>query len=148
MNGGWGDEPSILIFADGEEGRAAAIAAAQSVGARVIGAEPTRHALDRLGRQASVDSVLIELDGTDALTRDRLVDWANHAVRDGITSAVISIPHALIDDVSARLDESRIDLLCDAGIEERAAALSFALAQRRHKLHDHASKRMPSGCGG
>jgi hypothetical protein len=126
-----------LIFADREQDRMAAVEAARSVGARIIGAEPTIGALDRLGRQVAVDSVLIEFDGTDELTRDRLIDWANHAVRDGITSAVISIPHALIDDVSARLDESRIDLLCDAGIEERAAALGLALAQRRHKLHDH-----------
>lgn len=126
-----------MIFADHEKDRAAAAEAARSVGARVIGAESVANALDRLSRQVAVDSVLIELDGADEVNRDRLIDWANHAVRDGITSAVISIPRTLIDDVSARVDDSRIDVLCDAGVEERTAALGLALAQRRHKLHDH-----------
>ena len=134
---GWGDEPSVLIFADREQDLAAAVEAARSVGARIVGAEPTAGALERLSRQVGVDSVLIELDGTDELTRERLIDWANHAVSEGTTSAVISIPSSLIDAVTARLDESRIDLLCDAGIEERTAALGMMLAQRRHRLHDH-----------
>lgn len=135
--GGWGDEPSVLIFAEHERDRAAAAEAARNVGARVIGAEPLAGALDRLGRQVSVDSVLIELDGADAAVRDRLIDWINVAVRDGVTSAVISIPRSLIDEVAARLDESRVELLCEPGIEERTATLGLVLAERRHKLHDH-----------
>ena len=59
---GWGDQPSVLIFGDGAQARAAAAAAAHSVGARVIGNEPIDGALERLSRQVAVDSVLIELD--------------------------------------------------------------------------------------
>lgn len=135
--GGWGDEPSILIFADREQNRVAAAEAARSLGARVIGAEPIEGALDRLSRQVAVDSVLIELDDAQPPLRDRLLDWANHAARDGIASAVISMPQALIDDVIARIDEPRVILLCDPSIEERTAALGLALAERKHKLHDH-----------
>jgi len=135
--GGWGDEPSVLIFADRERGRAAAIEAARSVGARVIGAEPIAGALDRLNRQVAVDSVLIELDDAQDPACDRLLDWANHAARDGTASAVISMPQSLIDDVIARIDEPKVILLCDPGIEERTAALGLALAERRERLHDH-----------
>jgi hypothetical protein len=138
--GGWGDEPSVLIFADGEGGRVAAAEAARSVGARVIGVEPIGDALERLGRQAGVDSVLIELDEAAEPTRDRLLDWANDAARDGTASAVISMPQSLIDDVFARIDEPRVILLCNPGIEERAAALGLALAERRHQLHDHGAE--------
>jgi len=135
--GGWGDEPSILIFADHASGQAAATTAAQSVGARVIGTEPVHQALDRLSRQVAVDSVMIELDETPGQERERLLDWANHAARDGVTTAVISLPESLIDEVMSRIDEPRVMLLCDPSVEERAAALGLALADRRQKLHDH-----------
>lgn len=135
--GGWGDEPSVLIFADREQDRQAAEEAACSVGARVIGAEPVEAALDRLSRQAAVDSVLIELDGNHGPARDRLLDWANHAAREGTAVPVICLPQAAIDHVYARIDEPRVILLCDPRVEERAGALALALAGRRHRLHDH-----------
>jgi hypothetical protein len=136
VTGDWGDEPSVLIFADHEQGRAAALAAAESVGARVIGHETIDAALDRLSRQAAVDSVLIELDGNVGPMRDRLLGWANHAAREGTSGAVIVMPQAQIDDVMGLIDEPNVILLCDPTAEERAAALSFSLAERRHKLHD------------
>ena len=135
--GDGGDEPSVLIFGDGQQACAAATIAAQSVGARVIGAEPIEGAIDRLSRQAAVDSVLIELDDQCGPMRDRLLDWANHAARDGTASTVISMPGSMIDAVFARIDEPKVILLCDPGVEDRAAALGLALAERRHTLHDH-----------
>jgi hypothetical protein len=129
-----------LIFADSDQDRAAAAEAARSVGARLIGVESIAGALDRLSRQVGVDSVLIELDGPAAPARDRLLDWANHAARDGTVSAVISMPPSLIDEAMARIDEPRVTLLCDPGPAERAAALGLALAQRRQKLHDHGAE--------
>ena len=132
---GWGDEPSVLIFADRDDHRAAALAAARSVGARVIGSETIADAKDRLSRQAAVDSVLIELsDDTPHL--DRLLDWANHAARDGTAAPIISLPRSLIDLVAARIDEPRVQLLCDATVESRTSALAFAVAERKHRLHD------------
>lgn len=135
LAGGWGDEPSILIFADRECDRVAAQAAAHGAGARVIGMERIDAALDRLSRQAAVDLVLIELEasGTD---HKALVDWASRAAREGVAATVISMPKALIDDVYAQVDGTDVMLLCDPGVEERAIELSLALARRRHKLHD------------
>ena len=135
--GGWGDGPSVLIFGDKNARCAAAIAAAHSVGARVIGTEPLDRALDRLARKGAVFWVVIELDDAPGFDRDRLLDWANHAARVGRATAVIALPESLIDDVMARIDEPSVMLLCDPGIEERAAALGLALAERRHKLNDH-----------
>jgi hypothetical protein len=134
--GGWGSEPSVLIFADEGKGRAAALAAAESVGARVVGSEPIEAALDRLGQQAAVDTVLIELDGNTGPIRDRLLGWANHAAREGTSGAVIVLPEGQIDDVIGLIEEPNVILLCDPTPEERSAALGFALAERRHKLHD------------
>ncbi len=136
-NGEWGDEPSVLIFANGESARMAALAAAESVGARVIGTEPLEQAIERLNRQVSVDAVLIELYDTDSGTRDLLVDWADSAVRAGTTAPLISLPQALVDDVYARVNEPRLQMLVDPSAELRAGTLGLLLAQRRQKLHDH-----------
>ncbi|HYZ48847.1 MAG TPA: winged helix DNA-binding protein [Sphingomonas sp.] len=125
-----------MIFADREASRVAAIAAAESVGARVIGAEPLANALDRLSRQVAVDSVLIELDESAGPAQERLLDWANHAAREGTARAVVALPGSQIDAVFARIDEPHVMLLCDPTVEERAAALGLALAERKHKLHD------------
>lgn len=137
ITGDWGDEPSLLIIADDGASRQAALAAAQSVGARVVGTEAIEGAIERLNRQVAVDSVLIELDGQHGPARDRLLDWANHAARDGSATAVISMPESLIDEVMARIDEPKVMLLCNPSIDDRAAALGLGLAERKHKLHDH-----------
>lgn len=143
VNRGWGKrtragggEPSVLIFGNHEPSRAAAIAAAQSVGARVVGAEPIDRALERLSRQAGIDSVVIELDGSAGVHVDRLLDWANQAGRQGTTRPVISLPTSLIDYVLARVDDSTVSLLCDARVEDRAAQLGLLFAERRQQLHD------------
>ncbi|MFD1611708.1 winged helix DNA-binding protein [Sphingomonas tabacisoli] len=124
-----------MIVADRAEEQAAATAAAHAAGARVIGVERVDAALDRLS-QVSVDAVLIELGGSDAAARDRLLDWTNRAVSEGSTSAIVSIPHALVDDVMARLEEPRVSLLCDAGLQERATELAVAFAKGRNALND------------
>jgi hypothetical protein len=136
-NGGWGDEPSVLIFANLEPDRAAARAAADSVGARVIGVEAIGAALDRLSNIVAVDSVLIDLNEADFDDRLRLLDWANHAAREGTAAPVISLPHALIDEVAARIDQPNVILLCEPGQEDRVSALGMALAERKPALHDH-----------
>ncbi|WP_171127485.1 winged helix DNA-binding protein [Sphingomonas sp. ID1715] len=124
-----------MIFADREQDRAAALAAAKSVGARVIGSERIADAGERLNRQAAVDSVLIEVS-EDTPQLDRLLEWANHAARNGTAAPIISLPRALIDLVAARIDEPKVALLCDATVEDRTGALAFAVAERKHRLHD------------
>ena len=136
MDETWGDEPSVLIFSNQEHHRAAALAAAESVGARVIGTEPIDNALERLHRLVAVDSVMIELDESGGAHLEWLLDWANHAARNGTAGAVISMPKALIDRVTARIDDPNVQLLCDPEVEERVAGLGFVLAERRHRLHD------------
>jgi hypothetical protein len=102
----------------------------------VIGSERIADAHERLSRQASVDSVLIELS-EDTPQLDRLLEWANHAARDGSAAPIISLPGELIDVVAARIDEPKVQLLCDATVESRTGALAFAVAERKHRLHDH-----------
>lgn len=115
----------------------AAEQAARSVGARVIGTEMIADALDRLERQVSVDTIMIELDGADIERCDALLQWVNSAAGMGAASTLISLPVALVDDVLARIDQSGVVMLCDPGLEERAATLSLMLAERRQTLHDH-----------
>jgi hypothetical protein len=136
-DGGWGEDASVLIFGDSERDRAAALAAARSIGARVLGVEPIDGALERLSRTVAVDSVLIELGEEGGRPhRDRLLDWANHAAREGTTAPIISLPHKLIDEVVARIDQPGVVLLCEPKPEDRVSALGMALAERRPTLHD------------
>lgn len=134
---GWDDAPSILILADHGGGKDAAMAAAHSIGMRVIGAEPLAQAMERLDRQIAADSVLIELDGADAIMRDRLLEWANLAARSGLTTPIITFPRRLIDDVLARVDAPQVVMLCDPSVQDRAAELGLAVAAGRQRLHDH-----------
>ena len=137
--GAWGDEPSILIFADRDQERSAAETAARSLGARVIGVEPIENALERLGKQVAVDAVLIELGGSSAPSPDRLLDWANQAAREGTAAAVIACPWALVDDIYARI-EPAVMMLVDPTVEQRVAELALALAGPRRRLHDHGAE--------
>jgi hypothetical protein len=132
---GWGDEPSVLIFADREQDRAAAQEAAESVGARVIGSEPLSGALERLSRQVAVDAVFIEVAGS-TVEGDRLIEWANHAAREQTAAPIISFPHALIDFVHARVEAPSVQMICGESIVERVSAFGTALAERKHRLHD------------
>lgn len=136
-NGGWGQEPSVLIFGNREQDRKAALAAAKSVGLRVLGAEAIEGALDKLASIVAVDSVLIDLNDADAAIRSRLLDWANEAARHRTAAPIISLPHALIDEVVARIDQPNVVLLCEPGDEDRVSALSMAIAERTPALHDH-----------
>lgn len=135
--GGWGNEPSVLIFASHAGGMAEARMAAESVGARVIGAESIDGAMERLQRQVSVDAVVIELDEASLDGSDRLLDWANHAVRGGEAAVIVAMPQAVVDDVYARIDAPQVMLLVEPAAGDRAAALGLALAERQQRLHDH-----------
>jgi DNA-binding MarR family transcriptional regulator len=128
-----------LIFADRDQERSAAEAAARSLGARLIGVESIENALERLGRQAAVDAVLIELGGSSAPTRDRLLEWANQAAREGAAAAVIACPQELIDEVYAHI-EPAVMMLVDPTVEQRAAELALVLAGPRRRLHDHGAE--------
>ncbi len=133
---GWGDEPSVLIFGDDEGDTAAAIAAARSVGARVLAVAPIDESIDRLSSIVTVDCIVINLSLDDTPGRDGLLDWANHAARDGRAATIVSMPTALIDEVVARIDQPGVVLQCEPKLEDRISALGLALAERLPVLHD------------
>lgn len=132
----WGDEPSVLIFGDNPVARADAAAAVAGVGARLIGEGTLAEALGRLNRQAAVDSVIFELDANSGSEADRLIEWANQAARTGASSAILSIPTALIDRAMARIEDPNVILLCEPKMSDRVAALGLALGERRNRLHE------------
>ena len=74
---------------------------------------------------------------------DRLLDRVNRDVGAGHYAAVVSMSAALIDTVTARLDEPGVELIVDADEGGRAAALAVALARKAAPLalSDAASDR-------
>ena len=131
------DEPAILVFADSEAALERARRAGEQAGCRVAGATHVEAAIDRLDRQVSMDTVLVDLESqspsqaTLALL-DRLQDEA--AARD--RTAVVAFPLALIDAVAARTPHRHIQQLCDSTQAQRAAAVALAASRPPPRFHD------------
>ncbi|HYD13171.1 MAG TPA: hypothetical protein VEC11_10020 [Allosphingosinicella sp.] len=132
--------PGVHIFADTEAGlarmrRTAGTAGCRTVSAILIGAGPE----PALTPGASL---LIELEheasGDAAIP---VLDLAMAEAERGARGAVISAPLALIDLVAARAAHSDIEQLCEAGEEERAAAVARAARRREARLHDSRRER-------
>jgi len=96
------------------------------VGARL----PVEDALDRLKMQASASAVWLELDRDCGEQMDELVSRLSQDVSRGNYAAVISVTPALLDAVSARVDDDGIEVIVAADEVERTAALAIALARR------------------
>lgn len=119
--------PSALIFADSAEGARAASEAVQIVGGRVVAQLGIEEGIDRLGRQAAIDTVIVELGADHGPLADRLLDLLSYIAARDNRPVIVSAPFALLDCVAARLHAGPITLLCDPDIIDRVSALAVAL---------------------
>jgi DNA-binding MarR family transcriptional regulator len=129
--------PPILIAASSDEARARAIVTAEAGGFRTA-AVPIEEAADRIDLQISASAIWVEVDRDMGLVLDRVLERVDAKVGDGRMGAVISAPLPLVDRVMARVHDSSVELLVDASLAERAAALALATARRTvgPRLHD------------
>ena len=75
---------------------------------------------------------LLDTDGGGPM--DDLLTQVSRDVADGRYAAVISTTAALLDPLSARIDEDAVELIVDADEAERAAALAIATARHSSLL--------------
>ena len=133
--------PPVLVITSSDQAMARAVATVGQAGFRVAhtGVEG---ALDRLAIQAAASALWLELDGGADPELDRLLDRVDAEAEAGRMSAVIAIPPALIDQVSARISGSSVELLVDASPAERLGALALATTKRgaAATLHDVAAE--------
>jgi len=108
---------------------------------RLADSGPIEDACSRIGRQGSASAIWIELDRDCGAAMDALLTRVNCDVRDGRYAAVVAASADLLDPIAARLDDSGVEVIVDAGDAERAAALATALASAKlpSRLSDVAS---------
>lgn len=129
------DRPSVLVLADTEAAGERARRSAEQAGCRVIHVAPIEASVDRLGRPAALDAILVEIEEDHGPSLDALLDRLQEmACQD--RGSVISAPLSLIDAIVALTPDSRVQHLCEATEMERVAAIAFASARTTPRLHD------------
>jgi DNA-binding MarR family transcriptional regulator len=126
--------PPVLIAGSSESAITRARTTVEAFGVRTADAGTIDVVTPRLQQQGNASAIWIELD--EVAQRKQLLplfEQLNTDVREGRYGAVVSAPRALIDPLSAALDDD-VQLLIEAGEAERAAALAFALATRQGAL--------------
>jgi len=129
--------PPVLIAASSEQARDRAARTIEAAGYRTA-TVPIEEAVDRLSIQAAASALWIEIDQDHGAPLDRLLDRVEAECSAGHFPAIIAAPSALIDPIAARINNSAIELLVDASLADRAAALALATARRPEgaRLHD------------
>lgn len=132
----YGGERSVLIFADSAAARDRVTSSAALVGARVAGIASISEGVARLERQAAVDAIWIELDGSEGGALDILLDDVGAGADALRYRAVVNSPHAMIDAVAARTLSHNVRHLCRPSDLERITALALAAAPADMRLSD------------
>jgi DNA-binding MarR family transcriptional regulator len=125
----YSDCPPVLVAGSSDAALARALRTVSASGARIAGQTGIGEARERIERQVSTSAVWIELDEDFGGPMDELLRKVSADVADGRYAAVVSAPSALVDAVTASVDETAVELVVDANEAERAAALALAVSQ-------------------
>lgn len=122
----WGAAPVILVFADSEEGAAAASRSVETAGGRIAAIANIDTASQRIDQQVAVDVVWIDIGIDHGPVLDRLLDRVVEGSARRDFSVMVVIPPSLVDIVAARISGDAITIL--VGRDE--ATLDAALGER------------------
>ncbi|WP_298015869.1 winged helix DNA-binding protein [uncultured Parasphingopyxis sp.] len=134
------DGPAILAIADGAAGLARIGRAARAVNGRVVAEVEPAGAVERLKRQAALDIAMLDCEDGDAGTLDPLFSALDEAAASGLCRAVVAVPLDLLDLADARLAHRDIQLLCQPGPLDLAAATGVASVRPPLTLHDNSRR--------
>lgn len=139
----YSDEPPVLLAASSQAAMARGERAIEASGLRVAARMPIESAGERMQQQARATAIWVELDEDCGGPMDALLNQLNDDVAAGRYAAVVSATAALLDPLSARIEDSGVELIVDANDAERAAALAIATVGRQNslRLSDVASDR-------
>jgi DNA-binding MarR family transcriptional regulator len=131
----------VLIGASSDAAMARAVRTVEFAGCRIGDRMILESACERIEQQIAASAVWLELDRDCGSEMDRALDCVAANAGSGRFAAVVSGTAALIDPISARLDNPAIELIVDADEAERAAALALAAARAgmAHRVSDIAS---------
>ena len=120
------DKP-VLIVADSEALFARAARTIEDAGLRMGAKLPIHQARARLSNQGAASAIWIELSDELSDEAGALLDEVNREVSNGRYGAVVSATPKLIDSISARIDDPRVEIIVDASHADRIAALAIGL---------------------
>lgn len=137
----YSDKPPVLIGASSDAAMAKAIRTIEGAGGRIADAVALSSICTRIEQQIAASTIWLELDRYSGSETDDVLDCIGRNAACGRLAAVVSASAALIDPVSARMDEADVELIVDADDAERAAALAIATARagRQSAFSDIAS---------
>jgi DNA-binding MarR family transcriptional regulator len=137
------NRPPVLLAASSSAAMLRAERTIDAHGLRVGARLPIEEAVARIKVQASATAVWVELDRDCGHDMDELLSQLSHDVSRGFYAGVIAVTPALLDAVSARIDEPGVEIVVEADEAERAAALTIAVASqgRPFGLSDVAADR-------
>jgi hypothetical protein len=137
------DLPPLLLGASSEAAMARAERAIDASGLRVAARLPIEGMQERLEKQGAATALWLEFDRDCGGPMDELLTLVSRDVADGRYAAVVSTTPALLDPLTARIDEDAVELIVDADDADRAAALAIAIARQGMALRvaDVASDR-------
>jgi hypothetical protein len=127
----YSDGPAILIGATSEGAMARAVRTVELAGCRIGERMMLESARERIEQQVAANAIWIELDRDSGAQMDEVLDCVGRNAGEGRFAAVVSSTAALIDAVSARIDEAEVELIVDADDAERGAALAIASSRMR-----------------
>lgn len=122
----YSESAPLLLAATSERAMRLARTMADGSGLRVAAEVPVAGAAERLELQAALSSLWIEVDEDGGADLDALLALAASESRDGRYAAVVSTSGAMLDPVVAAVGESPMQILVDASLSDRAAALALA----------------------
>jgi len=135
--------PPILLAASSDAAMMRAERTIQASSLRLGARISIEEARERIERQGTAAAVWIELDRDCGSPMDDLLSRVSSDVAAGRYAAIISTTKALLDPLTARVDENAVEFIVDADEPERVAALAIAMARRGLplRLADVASER-------
>ncbi|KQX25938.1 MULTISPECIES: winged helix DNA-binding protein [unclassified Sphingomonas] len=132
----WSSAPIILVFADTEEGAAAAARSAEIAGGRIAASLGIDTVVKRMDAQVAVDLVWIDVTVDHGFVLDQLLERIADAAGRGDVSALVVIPPALVDIVAARIGEGAVSIVVDRDEDVLAAALAEQIARPASQLRE------------
>lgn len=139
----YSDDSPVLVAASSELALQRALRTVESSGARVAARLTIDEAKERIERQVRTSTVWIEVDRDGGPAMDELLAVVNRDVAGGRYAAVVSASPAILDPVSAQLNDPGVELIVDGDDAQRAAALAIATARAGEglRLSDVAADR-------
>lgn len=132
----WGSAPIILVFADSDEGAAAASRSVEAAGGRVAASTNIDTATQRLDEQAAVDLVWVDIGIDHGPVLDRLLDRLVDGSSNREFAVMIVISPQLVDIVAARISGDAVSILVGRDEAMLEAALGERLSRPALQFHE------------